>query len=215
MRFYVEVKLIDNSKLPIYDLWSKVYTQLHFILVDHATKDKMSPFGISFPEYHVDYRGEEVFGHLGSKFRVFAKTEEELRGLDLASVYSSFKESVEVSPIGPVPENIIGHLNVKRYQSNFNLERLTRRYAKRKGISLEDARLEQIKAHAEANGLSVEDTNGEYFAPVDKDYPYVKFKSKSTNRKFSLKILQVEATKPSDGVYSTYGLSSESTVPHW
>lgn len=215
MKFYIEVTLIDQSDLSIFRLWSKLYTQLHLALVKQQNPDLTVNYGVSFPEYSLRVKEQKCFGSLGSKLRVFANTMEELEELNLTEAFERLSDYVHLTRIKTIPENIMQYLTVKRYRAELNLEQITRRYARRKGISVEQAIQEQNSRFAELNRVTVSEAENHYKNPKVKDFPYIKLNSLSNGQSFSLFIEQKQSKKACKGTFSTYGLSSGSTVPHW
>jgi CRISPR-associated endonuclease Csy4 len=51
MDYYQEITLIDQAEISPYFLWSKIYMQLHFALVEMKDQYNQVPIGISFPDY--------------------------------------------------------------------------------------------------------------------------------------------------------------------
>lgn len=215
MRFYQEITLIRTPEMSLYFIWSKLYTQLHLALVEQQNPDKTVNVGVSFPEYSAESKKGEYFGGLGTKLRVFADSEDELRNLNLSEAFSRLTDYVHLTSIRAVPEKITGYLNVRRCRKAFNLESITHRYARRKNISFEEAKLEQNQRYAEEHKLDLKEAEKHYQRPHFKVPPYIQLQSLSGGRDFSLLIKQEPAEEACKGTFSTYGLSSSSTVPHW
>ena len=51
MKYYIEVTLIENPELVAYQLWSKLYTQLHIALAEIKNAEHKINIGVSFPQY--------------------------------------------------------------------------------------------------------------------------------------------------------------------
>lgn len=215
MRFYQEITLIKTPEITPYFIWSKLYIQVHLALVEQQNSDKTVNFGVSFPKYRYEDKEGRFFASLGSKLRVFAPTEVELQRLNLAQWLERLVDYVHIKSIQSVPDNISCHVNVRRYRADTKLDRLTRRYAKRRGISFEEARAEQNQRFADTHNLTLHQAQQHYIQPKVKDYPFIKLQSLSGEKEFSLLIAQVEAEQCCSGSFNTYGLSSQSTVPHW
>jgi len=197
MDYYIELTLIKDSEISPYFIWSKLYTQLHLAFVEQKDANEQIPYGVSFPEYKSTQMKDKQIMLLGSKLRVFANSADELQKLDLDKWLERLTDYVHVKSPKQV-ENVTQYLTVNRYRPQASAENLARRYARRHGVSLEDAlkRLEGFKQKLEP-------------------FPYIQIKSLSGAREFSLCIKQTKTTQPNIGKFSTYGLSARSTVPHW
>jgi len=218
MKYYVEIELLEEAEIKLGFIWKKLYTQIHLSLVEllneedkailglsdsiktHKTKDlenKIS-IGLSFPNYQ-----QNKFP-LGEKLRLFAKTKEELEKLNLAHWLRRLMDYVTISEIQKIPANIDSFVSFsrKRFKSNSEIRRLAKRYAKREGIEYEEA----LKKFVETE---------EKYEKVKKEnkLPYINIQSLSSNQELKLFIEKKERDKPKDGLFSTYGLSHESTVP--
>lgn len=220
MRFYQEITLIKTPDISPYFVWSKLYTQVHLALVEQQNPDKTVSIGVSFPAYHYVENEDGGYGTLGDKLRVFANSEQELERLNLQKWLNRLADYVHIKSIQPVPENATSYLVVKRYRAVTNMERITRRFMRRESkrtgreISFEEAKALQNQRFAK-DGVSSKEAERHYQNPKVKDFPFVKLKSESTQKEFSLQIEQVEAEQFCQGTFSTYGLSARSTVPHW
>jgi CRISPR-associated endonuclease Csy4 len=198
MKFYIELTLIDNSELGVYDIWSKLYTQLHLAMVEMQDSNKHVPVGVSFPEYKIVENKDKKFAMLGSKLRLFAKDEAILAQLNLNKWLERLTDYVHIKSMSVVPEKATSHLIVNRYREPRNPEALARRFAKRHSISVEEA-LNRLKDYKQEFGV----------------LPYIQLKSLTGGENFNLFISQKVVDKEKVGAFSTYGLSSETTVPHW
>ena len=50
MEYYREITLLPDAEVPLYFLWTKVYSRLHIAFADR--KNKFSTvYAVSFPEY--------------------------------------------------------------------------------------------------------------------------------------------------------------------
>lgn len=204
MNHYIELTLIKDSEISPYFIWSKLYTQLHLAFVEQKDANEQIPYGVSFPEYKtVENKGKRLM-LLGSKLRVFANSADELQKLDLDKWLARLTDYVHIKSPKQV-ENVTQYLTVTRYRPKPNIEHVARRYAHRKAVTFEQAIIHLTKVENDLNG----------YAPKHEPYPYIQLKSLSGDREFSLCINQQMIEKPVIGKYSTYGLSSTSTVPHW
>ncbi len=191
MKCYIEVTLLPNMEAPLYFLWEKVYPKIHMALVRHQRPDGSVGIGVSFPEY------SNRKHQLGSKLRLFAQSRKELKDLGISIWLANLSDYTHVTSIKDVPEKIKGKVIFKRVQPKSNKKRLARRKAKRSGITFEEAMVELSKFEDRRSLL-----------------PYVFVKSMSSDKRYRLIIDQVETeTEKNSASFSTYGLSSESTVP--
>lgn len=197
MNHYIELTIVPNEEIPIYDIWPRLFTQVHLALVEIKDSNNQVPIGVSFPQYKIEKVGGKNMYCLGSKVRLFANSAEELQKLNLDKWLEKLTDYIHIKTAKPV-KNVDFYLTVGRYRPQANAEKLARRYARRHHISYDDAlkRLEGFKQRLE-------------------DYPYIQLKSLSGNREFSLCIKQSTVKEPHNGLFSTYGLSATSTVPHW
>lgn len=204
MNHYIELTLIPNAEVSPYFIWSKLYTQLHLALVEIKDANDQVPVGVSFPGYRLSTKGGKTPGVLGTKLRLFAPTEQHFQQLDLPRWLARLADYVHTTSIRPVPtEAVTGYITVSRSRARPSKENLARRYAKRKGISLDEAltRLESYDQHANDKGL-----------------PYIRMQSLSNRQSneyhpFNLLIQQQPAAQENSGLFSCYGLSTTSTVP--
>jgi len=216
MKYYQEITLIDSFDIPFFNLWSKVFMQAHLALVELKNEDDTVNIGVSFPEYQRFEKNDKIICFLGSKLRVFAKSENELRELDLNQWLNRLHDYVHIKSIVQVPKERVGHhLVVRKVDQIRNMSRLTKRYAKRKNITFEEAKQQQIGNYAKEKGVSLSKSADIYDNPKLEPYPYIMMKSLSGKGQFSLEIDQSETNQPQAGVFNTYGMSSKTTVPHW
>lgn len=215
MKVYQEITIIKSPDISPYFIWSKVYAQLHLALVEQQNPDKTVDIGVSFPEYQCFDKNNKTITVLGNKLRVFANSQAVLERLNLQHWFSRLADYVHVTSIKEVPSQVSEHLQVTRYRPNMNMERLTRRFAKRKGISFEEAQKLQNERFTKDNKVSLEEAEKHYLSPIAKDLPFIKLKSLSSEREFSLLINQQPVEQQQQGSFSTYGLSSKATVPSW
>lgn len=215
MRFYQDITIIKSPDVSPYFIWSKLYMQLHLALVEQQSPDKTVGMGVSFPGYRCFEKEGKTITTLGDKLRIFAKSEQELEQLKITHWLSRLADYVHITSIKEVPSNVSEYLQVTRYRPNMNMEKLTRRLAKRKEISFEEAQKLQNERFVEKNNVSLEKAQAHYFNPEVKNLPFIKMKSLSREREFSLLINQQRVEQEREGSFSTYGLSSNATVPNW
>ena len=80
MKYYTEITFMMHDDISCYQLWAKIYSQLHLALVEIKNQDNTVNIGVSFPEYK--YNTERQIGFLGTKIRLFAHKEESLQHLE-------------------------------------------------------------------------------------------------------------------------------------
>lgn len=221
MKVYQEITIIKTPEISPYFIWSKLYTQLHLALVEQQNPDKTVDIGVSFPEYHCQNKDSKSSAFLGSKLRVFANSQAALEQLNLAHWLSRLADYVHTTSIKEVPNHVSEYLQVARYRPNLNMERLTRRFMRRESkrtgreISFEEAQEMQNQRLVDEAKVTIEEAKARYINPEVKDLPYIKMKSLSGEREFSLLINQQPVEQHQQGSFSTYGLSSKATVPNW
>jgi CRISPR-associated endonuclease Csy4 len=194
MNYYVDIKLLTDTEITLGFVWKKLYAQIHLALVEVRDKDNLLSIGLGFPKYSDDR-------FLGDTLRIFAPTKEELEKLDLNRWVGRLLDYLTVSEVKEVPTTT-EFVSFRRKQFKTNAERLARRQAKRKGISYEEA----LK-------------NYENFDEEEKKkknrLPYIHVKSLSSNKEMKIFIEKSKSKEKKQGLFSTYGLSSESTVPNF
>ena len=199
MKFYQEITLIDQAEISPYFIWSKLYTQLHIGLVEIKDVNEKVNIGISFPKYIYeqghDTKKSKV--HLGNKLRVFTEHEADLERLDLKKWLERLTDYVHITSIREVPENIKGYAIYSRKQVKTNAERLARHRIKRGDIEFDEA----VSRYSNVVTTT--------------DLPYIQMKSLTSDKSFKLFIKKKMTNKSENQVFSTYGLSSESSVPEF
>ena len=201
MKRYIEVTLMKNDDFSPFELWSRIYVQLHIAFVEMKDANNKVNVGISFPEYR--FNQQKGIGFLGEKLRLFAESDDELKKLDIPKWLERLVDYVHISSMKEVPESkITGYAVYKRKQVKTNAERLARHRVKRGDIGFDEAlsRYRQVVSTT--------------------DLPYVQMLSLSTSEKqdkkhFKLFIEKQMTEKSETQVFSTYGLSSMSTVPEF
>lgn len=199
MKYYQEITLIDQAEISPYFIWSKFYTQLHIAFAEiKDTSDKVN-IGVSFPQYIFKEKTEDknVKVDLGKKLRLFAQNEADLTKLDIKKWLDRLTDYVHVTSIREVPENIKSYALYKRKQVKTNAERLARHRVKRGDIGFDEAL---------ARYRHVVTTT---------DLPFIQMKSLTSDKMFKLFIEKRSIEQSETQVFSTYGLSSESSVPEF
>ena len=195
MNYYIEVTLMENEKFSPYELWSQLYPQLHLALVEVKNADNKVNIGFSFPQYR--FHQDKRVGFIGTKLRLFAESEADLKKLDIRKWLERLEDYVHITSIREVPSEIKGYAIYKRKQVKTNAQRLARHRVKRGDIGFDEAlaRYSQV----------VTTTN----------LPYIQMKSLTSDKSFKLFIEKKLTDKSETQVFSTYGLSSVSSVPEF
>ncbi|KZS24220.1 type I-F CRISPR-associated endoribonuclease Cas6/Csy4 [Wohlfahrtiimonas chitiniclastica] len=200
MQFYQEITFIVQEDISLNFIRNQAFKQLHVALVDMHNRQQHKGIGFSFPGYVFEPDQGKI--GLGKTMRIFAQTEAELMALNAGLWLSRLTDYVHISSIKPVPNRVMHYAIYQRKQVKSSVERLARRYAKRKHVTFEDAM-------AHLNGKT----------PEYCDLPYVQMKSESTDQRFHLLIHKVKVTAPTEAAnFTTYGLSHHeqlSAVPEF
>lgn len=194
MKHYLEITLLTNPDINLFTLWSKVFQQIHLGLVEMQDEQKRAPIGVSFPEYIIG----EKYSVLGGKLRLFAQNESTLNRFDATKWLIRLSDYVHCTGIRSVPEKVNGYAVYQRDQPKTNKERLARRYAIRHHIDYDTA----IQRYSGMEHKLI---------PT----PFIRLKSLSSDRAFCLWIKKTMASEPSNGAFSSYGLSTSTTVPEF
>lgn len=197
MKYYQEITLIDQAEISSYFIWSKLYTQLHIALAEIKDTNNKVNIGVSFPQYIFEKNDKNSKVNLGKKLRIFAQNEADLKKFDLKKWLDRLTDYVHITSIREVPENIKSYAIYKRKQVKTNAERLARHRVKRGDIGFDEAL---------ARYSNVVTTT---------DLPFVQMKSLTSDQMFKLFIEKQNSEKLDKQVFSTYGLSSESSVPEF
>jgi CRISPR-associated endonuclease Csy4 len=204
MKFYQEITLIDQAEISPYFIWSKLYTQLHIALAEIKDDSDKVGIGASFPQYIFEEKVENQKAriNLGNKLRLFAESEADLKKLDIRKWLERLEDYVHITSIREVPSDIKGYAIYKRKQVKTNAQRLARHRIKRGDIGFDEALARYSNVVTTTN------------------FPYIEMKSLSTSdqqseKRFKLFIEKQPAEKTKTQVFSTYGLSSVSSVPEF
>lgn len=204
MKFYQEMTLIDQAEISPYIIWSKLYTQLHIALAEIKDDSNQVNIGVSFPQYIFKEKSEDKKAkiNLGKKLRLFAASEADLKKLDIRRWLERLEDYVHITSIREVPSEIKGYAIYKRKQVKTNAQRLAR-HDHKKGYRNYDDALAYYSKYITVSSL-----------------PYIEMKSLSTSgqqseKRFKLFIEKQFAEKSETRVFSTYGLSSVSSVPEF
>jgi CRISPR-associated endonuclease Csy4 len=187
--------LIDNQDIGFFELWSKVFQQVHLGLVEMQDDQGLSTIGVAFPEYQ---EGDK-FALLGSKLRLFAPSENLLESLNIRNCLVMLEDYVHITSIRPIPEKVDGYVIYQRIQPKTGKDRLIKRYLKRH----QDVTQEQALA------------NYENFSDEQLTLPFVQLQSLSSGHPFRIWIQQQIVAEYKEGKFSCYGLSASTTIPNF
>lgn len=197
MTHYIEITLIDSLDFSLFELWSKLYTQLHLAFVEHKDEQEKIPYGVSFPQYRINEK--KHIGFLGSKIRIFANSENELIQLNLDKWLDRLTDYVHTTSPREVPQaKITGYACYFKANPKLAIEQRIAHQAARRNISLNEA-----EAHFKD---FIQQPNAE---------PYINLKSLSHDIKFRLYIGKTLADEANNEKFGTYGLSRTATVPEF
>lgn len=186
---YQELTLLPEDGISDGFLLSRIFLQVHLGLASIA-EDDASPVGVGFPEY-----GQDPSFAIGRKIRLFAADEKDLQRFGAEELLKRFHDDVHITHIRRVPARA-GFATYERVHQQPSQGSQARRYAKRHGISVEEAKKL-------------------FPRPQKKDIPFLILPSLSNHHRFCLYIQKTSHTAFQEGTYSTYGLSSSATVPDW
>ena len=191
MWFFQDVILQPTEDISASFLWSRVYRQVHLALVNSKDEQGIIRCGVAFPEY-----SEENLT-LGHRLRLLASVESDLQRLNLADALMRFApDYVKITTIRQVPiRKCKGYVTYSRYQPEATVMQKARRYAKRHGISIEEAQKLFPTAVSKSR------------------YPYIQLESMTNHHRFSLFIKKKEAVEQLCKGFSAYGFSTETSVP--
>lgn len=197
MNYYIELTVMDSPELTPYQIWSKLYTQLHLAFVEQQDDDGKIAYGVSFPQYRLN--ADKQIGFLGFKLRIFAQTEQALQTLNLTRWLERLTDYVHMTSIRAVPQDkITGFSQYYRVIPKMPLDERISRQAARHGVSLEEA-----TAHLK-----------NYQTPPTSE-PFIRLASHSTGHEFSLYIGKAVTDSTGDGHFGAYGLGRSAGVPEF
>jgi CRISPR-associated endonuclease Csy4 len=185
MDHYFDIRLRPDPEFGQYQLMSALFSKLHRALGERRSQD----IGVSFPE--VGTKRPTLGGHL--RLHGPATALQQLMGMNWLV---GMRDHILLGEIQAVPVKV-SYRVVSRVQAKGSPERIRRRQMRRHGLSETEAR-ERIP-----------DTAVERLK-----LPFVSIRSQSTSQSFHLFIEHgVSMDVPQSGVFNSYGLSNEATVP--
>lgn len=196
MNYYLELTIIGNPELTPYQIWSKLYTQLHLAFVEQKDAQDKTVYGVSFPQYRT--LADKKIAYLGYKLRVFAPTEQALSALNLNKWLERLTDYIHISSIRSVPNDIKGYANYYRATPKMILDERITHQAKRHGVPYHKA-AERFEGYKEQSLV----------------YPHIQLTSQTNHQSYPLYIGKQAAEVLTDGRFGTYGLSRTSSVPEF
>jgi len=191
---YKEIEIFDDMEIGMGFVWSRLYDTLHRKFVSIQDSDAHIAVGVSFPDY-----GAGTF-RLGARLRLFSPDERILQKLELNEILDILGDYIDMSETKEVPTEHSYALFSRKQFKKSNPLRLARRYAKRHGVSLQEA----IGRYATLDSEKVIREN---------NLPFINMNSASTNRRYKLFVKKEESDIRRDGVFNTFGLGGDATVP--
>jgi len=186
MDHYMEFKILPDPEFPTPILMNALFLKLHRVLVQLDNKQ----LGISFPKVQKNKPS------LGDHLRIHGCLNE-LKQLQAQNWLTGMRDHIEVKEIASVPDNA-QHCRIQRIQIKSNAERLRRRYAKRHPEESEEEIMAKFPDSKEKRSK----------------LPYLRIKSQSTGQQFCLFLRHhLPQEEPTTGLFNSYGLSAEATVP--
>ena len=207
MKFYIEITLLPSIDVGINFLWAKLYQQIHLALVDMSDGKGIAPIGAAFPQYDTDKN------RLGSKLRLFAKSESDLLKLDIKKWLNHLLDYAHITQIREVPNRIESYAIYKRQQphrSFAKLKRLIKRKAKREGMSMEEAKINLTISPKNTIDKKIKTDDAQLLKT-----PFIEIKSMSSDNRFRLFIIKERSLSYLEGNFNSYGLGDKSTVPEF
>lgn len=203
MKYFIELTLLDNRDIALHKLWTKIYDQLHLRLVEAKNLRGQTNIGVSFPEYQFD--ATHNIHMVGSKLRIFSPTKLSLEQLNLSQYLKHWLDYIHISSIRDVPKNIYKYAIYKR-------KRINGERAINKKI------MQYATYRAEKENITYEEAVQSYqhWSISQTTPPYISINSLTSKQYIRLYIEKNETNALSiDLLFSTYGLSSESSVPEF
>ena len=190
--YYQEITITPMVDIHPYHVWSQLYHILHLALVENKQTNDEQPIGISFPDYQMDGKNNQ----LGLTLRLCSHDPNEIKKLAMPVKCQSLGDYLNISDVMPIPDKVTHYASFSRVQYKTSSPRLARRYAKRHGISYEEALNRYSQFDEQVSQL-----------------PFIRIKSATTQQNFCLFIKRERKESQEKGLFNCYGLSDKSTVP--
>ena len=188
--YYIEITLLPTFDISSNYLLSRLFIKLHKRLTSLQNQDGSIPIGLSFPEYSI------TPPNIGNKIRLFTEQDILLTNLDLRSYLKSFLEYIHITGIRESPKALSNYVQFKRVQMKSSVDRIARRKANRKGITIEEAKRALGNLKEEMSEL-----------------PFIRMRSSSSNESFFLFIERKTTDSVYPFIFNTYGLTKGGSVP--
>lgn len=184
MDYYLDLSVMPDPEFRETTLLGALVSKLHRRLVALEADD----IGISLPDH-------EKTPPLGRRLRIHG-TQKRIETMMQEEWLGGMRGQLEIAPLRPVPAEVL-HRGVRRRQYKTNAERLRRRRMQRHGETYEEARSRIPDSVARKVKT-----------------PFLTVYSSSSGQRFSLFIEHEPVQElPVTGVFNTYGVSREATVP--
>ena len=184
---YFEIKAVPHEEMPQSAITSLAMQDLHSLLKDFEGK-----VALAFPNY------QKHVLTLGGRIRCFGDSAS-LEILRLKLSNKTISDYAIITNINPVATNIRGYYNYSRVQ-NKGLSDLRRQQRRLESEGVCEDRIKEILGNKAQNQKQI-------------TLPHVHIKSSSTGQQFLLMIKQKQKPMKSTGVFNSYGLSKDATVP--
>jgi CRISPR-associated endonuclease Csy4 len=183
---YINVDVLPDPEFSAPVLMSALFAKLHRALVAKGEGE----IGVSFPKANKT---------LGDRLRLHG-SKDALNRLMALEWLRGLRDYTRTGRIDTVPGNCKYRV-VSRVQAKNNLERMYRR-------SVKNGRLNAQEAQAKVEENKSKETL--------LDHPYLQLRSSSSGQHFYIFINQRSISEvPVQGIFSTYGLSHQATVPYF
>lgn len=189
---YIDVTLLPGAELTTGAVMSSVFDSVHGWIANLQRAADAHPIAVAFPRY-VPPGDDDSEPSLGDVVRVFG--DDNLSRDSLANVLRRFEDYVHITRARPCPQNA-SHVRFRRYQPKSSSPRRARRYAKRHGLTEQEALSLYKKASDECSKL-----------------PYFNVRSGSSGHGYRVFVQREFLDGPEEGAFNTYGLSATATVP--
>lgn len=190
MKYYQEITITPYREIPSAEIMNKVFQRLHGILSNLSPEKNV---GVSFPEY--DPQKDHT---LGNKLRLFSEDPDTLLSLNLIKDLQIFEDYIHITQ------------NVKSVPKDHSFAIFSRVHSER---SVENKARRHIKRHP---GTTFEEAINLF---TKKDYPMKRlpdltlYSRSSQQSHFPIFVKMTKVEKESHGKFSSYGLSSQASVP--
>jgi len=194
MKYYQDITLIPDMEVNLGFLWYKVFLQIHIGLADNKLPDGHSGIAVSFPEY------KKVAFPLGSRLRLFSKTEKQLKQFNTEKWLSRLQDYCHIKPIHLVPE-VDKHVCFQR-----------------KAIKSPEKKAQRLAVHLQKPVAEIIKFRKQNKLFNECKLPFISMESLAQTEtgkknKFRLFIEQKYYDERVCGVFDCYGLSKTATVP--